>query len=152
MTAIGHDTIVEEISIAAPAAKVFDAIVEPAQRAAWWGAPDRFQTTHMESDLRPGGRWSMGGIGMNGGPFVVRGEYRVVDRPRVVEFTWLPDWQADAAETVVRIELEETQGVTRVRLIHSGLTDSGRASHRGWPQVLTWLRTYAERNDATARV
>src|SRR5262249_27943225 len=47
-------------------------------------------TPLMESDLRPGGPWLMRGLGMGGKPFIVRGEYRAIERPRLVEFTWLP--------------------------------------------------------------
>ena len=50
-----------------------------------------------------------------------------------------------AAETLVRWDLEEKNGVTTVRLTHSGLTsESSRASHRGWPQILGWLQAYVE--------
>lgn len=63
----------------------------------------------------------------------------------MLEFTWLPDWQEDAAESVVRIELNEKDGVTTVRLTHSGLSPKGREGHRGWPQVLGLLQMYAER-------
>ena len=97
----------------------------------WWGSAGRFETTHMKSDLRPGGKWSMGGIGM-GEPFKVSGEYRQIERPRLLVFTWLPDWQGDATESIVRFDLEENDGVTTVRLTHSGLTtESSRTSHTG---------------------
>jgi uncharacterized protein YndB with AHSA1/START domain len=77
--------------------------------------------------------------------FRVGGEYRTIDRPRLLIFTWLPDWQEDATESLVRFELEERSGVTRLRLTHSGLaTEKARESHRGWPQVLGWLRAYVE--------
>jgi uncharacterized protein YndB with AHSA1/START domain len=59
----------------------------------------------MESDLRPGGAWLMRGIGMEDKPFTLRGEYRSVERPRLLEFTWLPDWQEP--QTLVRFDLEE---------------------------------------------
>jgi len=60
-------------------------------------------------------------------------------------FTWLPDWEGNAAESLVRFDLEEKNGVTRVRLTHSGLTtESSRAHHQGWPQVLGWLQAYME--------
>jgi uncharacterized protein YndB with AHSA1/START domain len=99
----------------------------------------------MLSDLRPGGRWMMRGIGVGGKPFRVDGEYRDVERPRLLVFTWLPDWQGDATETLVRVDLKEKNGITMVRLTHSGLTsERARASHRGWPEVLTSLRVYAE--------
>lgn len=139
------DTIVQEIAIKAPAERIFDALTNPDERVKWWGAEGRFQATHVESDLRPGGKWTMRGVGMGGKPFTVAGEYRKVERPRLLIFTWLPDWQEDAAETVIRVDLEEKSGITTVRLTHSGLTsESSRASHRGWPQVLSWLQTYVE--------
>jgi uncharacterized protein YndB with AHSA1/START domain len=66
-------------------------------------------------------------------------------RPTLLEFTWLPDWQGDDTESLVTIELTETGGATHVRLTHSGLTtERSRNSHRGWPQVVAWLKDYAE--------
>jgi len=139
------DAIVQEITINGSAERIFEALTDPGQRVRWWGAKGRFQTTHMESDLRLGGKWMMRGIGLGGKAFTVRGEYREIEPPRLLVFTWLPDWQQDATETVVRIDLEETDGVTTVRLTHSGLTsESSHASHKGWPQILTWLQAYVE--------
>lgn len=140
------DAIVQEITIHAPAERVFDALIDPKQRVAWWGAEGRFQAKEMESDLRPGGRWEMRGSGMGGRPFVIQGEYRKIERPHLLEFTWLPDWQEEALETVVRFDLTENDGATTVRLTHSGLTtEKARTSHQGWPQILGWLRAYSEK-------
>ena len=140
-----NDTIVEEIVIKAPAERIFEALTNPAQRTKWWGAEGRFQTTHMESDLRPGGKWMMRGNGIGGRPFTIRGEYRQIEPPRLLIFTWLPDWQEDAFETFVRFDLIENNGITAVRVTHSGLaTESSRLSHKGWPQILTWLQAYCE--------
>jgi len=139
------DTIIQEIRIKASAERVFEALTSPDQRVKWWGAEGRFQTTHMESDPRPGGKWMMRGVGMGGKPFTVAGTYRDIEPPRLLVFTWLPDWQENAPETLVRLDLEERDGVTTVRLTHSGLvTETSRASHRGWPQVLAWLQAYVE--------
>ena len=140
-----NDTIVQEIAIRGPVNRVFEALVNPDQRVKWWGGEGRFQAQHMESDLRPGGKWMMQGDGLGGKPFQVRGEYLQVEPPRLLVFTWLPDWQEDAVESVVRFDLEESDGITTVRLTHSGLTsETSRLSHKGWPQILTWLRTYVE--------
>jgi len=139
------DTIVQEIAIEASAERIFEALTDPVQRVKWWGSEGRFQTTHMESDLRLGGKWTMSGDGIGGKPFKVSGEYREIERPRRLVFTWLPNWQEDAIESIVRFDLEEKDGITTVRLTHSGLTtDSSRASHKGWPQILSWLQTYVE--------
>jgi len=140
-----NDTIVQEITINARAERIFTALTDPAQRIRWWGTEGRFQATEMESDLRPGGKWVMRGVGIGGKPFTVTGEYRQIEPPLLLIFTWLPDWQEDAIETVVRFDLTEHNGVTTVRLTHSGLTtESSRLSHKGWPQILGWLKTYSE--------
>ena len=142
---IANTTIIQEIVIKAPAERIFEALTNPAQRTKWWGAEGRFQTTHMESDLRPGGKWTMRGNGIGGRPFTIRGEYRQIEPPRLLIFTWLPDWQEDAFETLVRFDLIENNGITAVRVTHSGLaTESSRLSHKGWPQILTWLQAYCE--------
>jgi uncharacterized protein YndB with AHSA1/START domain len=139
------DAIVEEITIEAPADRIFSALIDPAQRVKWWGLKGRFETTDMESDTRPGGHWMMRGIGVGGRPFHVAGVYRIVERPRVLAFTWLPDWDESATETLVRFDLEERDGVTTVRLTHSGFASApSRTRHQGWPQILSWLKGYAE--------
>src|SRR5258705_13860152 len=140
-----YDTIVKEITIRASAERIFEALTNPDQRVRWWGAEGRFHTTHMESDLRPGGKWLMSGTGMDGRPFRVVGEYREIERPCSLVFSWLPDWHEDATETLVRFDLNEKDGVTTVRLTHSGLTPKGARAHQGWPQILAWLQAYTER-------
>src|SRR5215467_9134170 len=141
-----RDTIVRQITIKGSAERIFEALTNPGQRVKWWGAEGRFQATQMDSDLRPGGRWAMRGIGIGGKPFCVVGEYYIVERPRLLVFTWLPDWQEGATESLVRFDLEEKDGVTTVRLTHSGLTSDGVRAHQGWPQILTWLQAYVERS------
>lgn len=136
--------IIKEITIDAPAERVFEALTNPEQRKQWWGSEGRFQTAHVESDLRVGGKWKMSGTGF-GRPFTVIGEYRAIERPRMLAFTWLPSWQADSSETLVRFDLSETDGVTTVRVTHSGLTPEGAEAHKGWAQILAWLRAFAER-------
>lgn len=144
-TSSANNTIVQEIIIKAPADVIFEALTNPAQRIKWWGGEGRFQTTHMESDLRAGGKWIMRGNGMGGRPFTVKGEYRQIEPPHLLVFTWLPDWQDEPFESLVRFDLNEHNGITSVRLTHSGLTtESARLNHKGWPQILTWLQAYSE--------
>lgn len=139
------DTITEEITIRAPADEIFAALTSPEERVKWWGAEGRFKTMQMESDLRPGGTWLMRGIGVGGRPFTIQGVYREIQRPRLLVFTWLPSWQTDALESLVRFDLEEKNGTTTVRVTHSGLTtESARLQHRGWSDILSWLRAYIE--------
>ena len=80
-----------------------------------------------------------------GRPFRVEGVYRIIERPRVLAFTWLPSWDEEATETLVRFDLHEQNGFTTVRLTHSGFAaEASRARHQGWPQILGWLKAYAE--------
>ena len=138
------DTIVSEITINAPAARVFAALTDPQQRLQWWRAGGRFTPEHAESDLRPGGTWLLS-FDSGGHPASVRGTYRRIEAPRLLEFTWLPSWDNGVTETLVRVDLAERDGVTTVRLTHSGFkSDEARARHRGWPELLESLRAYIE--------
>lgn len=110
------DSIVQKITISSSARRIFEALTDPAQLVKLWGVEGRFHATHVESNLRPAGQSLMRGNGMNGRPFTVRGTYREINCPYTLVFTWLPDWEDDPSEMVVRIDLEETGGVTRLRL------------------------------------
>jgi uncharacterized protein YndB with AHSA1/START domain len=145
------DAIVQEIEIRATAERVFEALTNPEARVKWWWRSEgKFEITSVESDLRPGGKWVMRGRGEGGKPLTISGVYCAVDRPWLLSFTWLPDWQADQAETVVRWDLIEDKGVTTVRLTHSGFTtDASRATYRGWPLILNGLRNHIEGAPAT---
>jgi uncharacterized protein YndB with AHSA1/START domain len=139
------NVITAEITIKALAERIFEALTNPAQRVKWWGLKGRFETTEIESDLRVGGRWAMRGNGVGGKPFSVVGTYRIIEPPRALAFTWLPSWDEEASETLVRFDLSEQGGVTTVRLTHSGFASEGsRARHQGWPQILSWLQGYVE--------
>ncbi|MGB7265081.1 MAG: SRPBCC domain-containing protein [Terracidiphilus sp.] len=139
------DTIIQEITIKGAAERIFAALTNPEERLKWWGGPEgRFRLTQFDSDLRPGGKWIMR-FDAYGKVVTITGEYRDIEPPHLLVFTWLPDWYENATESLVRWDLEERDGVTTVRLTHSGLlTESARENHRGWPQILGWLQAYIE--------
>ena len=144
MMTIGADeTVIQEITIKAPAKRIFEALTDPEQRTAWWGIEGRFQATQFESDLRIGGKWQMSGTSF-GRHFTIKGEYRTIEPPYVLAFTWLPDWQQNPTESLVRFDLTENNGLTTVRLMHSALTPEGFQAHQGWPQLLARLRDCVE--------
>jgi len=139
------EAIVQEIVIESSAERIFQALTKPGELVKWWGIPGRFQATAVESDLRPGGRWKMT-VAAGGGTSSVSGEYREIERPHLLVFTWIRE--EDAVETVVRWELEESDGVTRVRVTHSGLmTERLRTRNDGWPMIVGLLRSYLEGRD-----
>ena len=87
-----QDAILAEIFIAAPPARVFEAISDVNQRAQWWGMKGNFHVNSSASDLRPGGKWSHEGVGPAGQPFHMEGEYLEVEPPRLLVHTRQADF------------------------------------------------------------
>ena len=167
-----HDTIIAEVFIAAPPARVFDAITDPKQRAKWWGVkgptapgPHRvvpFRVTEAASDLRVGGEWSNVAIREDGRQFRLKGKYLEIDPPRLLVHTRAADYMGNF-ETIVRWELEprDVHGLnssgtqrmgtgTLLRLRHSGFgahPDQGKSHYQGWCASLVWLRDFVEKNE-----
>ncbi len=145
------DAIIKEIIIKAGGAD--DSMLSTLIRSsasAWWRSEGRFKATHMESDLRPGGAWLMSGSGMGGKPFTVRGEYRSIERARLLEFTWLADWHENPPLTVVRFDLTEKGGRDdrAADFIPDLRVDSPAKSYQGWPWLLAMLQAYLENKTA----
>ena len=87
----------------------------------------------------------MRGTGIGGKPFTIHGEYRTIEPPRAIEFTWVADWD-DTGMSIVRFDVIEQNGATTVRLTHSGLaTESSRERYQGWPWLLTLLQAYVQK-------
>jgi uncharacterized protein YndB with AHSA1/START domain len=130
-----------EIEIAASPDRVFQALTNGAELAAWWGSDDMYRTSEWKIDLRPGGKWSTVALGPDGSQSTVDGEYLEIDPPRRLVHTWRPSWD-DFVETTVRYDLEPTAGGTRVRVTHTGFGDRAQAASgtgEGWTRVLDWL-------------
>ena len=58
-----QNAVFAEIFIAAPPARVFQAISDPAQPAKWWGQSGLYHVTNSTMDVRPGGKWRSDGTG-----------------------------------------------------------------------------------------
>jgi uncharacterized protein YndB with AHSA1/START domain len=155
-----NDVVVAEILIAAPPARVFEAIAK--QTAQWWGHKGRYRLLESHSDVRRGGRWLSRGVGADGVEFKVEGEYLEVDAPRLLVHTWNPSY-TNLSETVVRWELEsrEVHGLhhdspqrvgtgTLVRIRHSGFAGNVEQATRhgeGWKLILSWAQGFVERGE-----
>ena len=143
-----QDAILAEVFIAAPPARVFEAIADPKQLTDWWGKKGVFKVVESKYDLRPGGKWSYQGVGPNNAPFHMEGEYLEIDPPRTLEYTWIANWHLDKKlRTVVRWELTPTKSGTNVKVTHSGLATEAvaRADYRGgWPGVVAHLKAFVE--------
>ncbi|HKF05693.1 MAG TPA: SRPBCC domain-containing protein [Candidatus Sulfotelmatobacter sp.] len=143
-----QDEITSEIEIAVPRERVFQALVDPQQVLLWWGQTGIYRCTEFQSELRPGGKWRSAGIGPEGRPFQVAGEYLEVAPPRLLVHTWIASWTGDA-KTTVRWELHTTATGTLLRLRHSGLAAHPGIgdSYRGWPRMLGWIQALLEKGE-----
>ena len=157
-----NDAVVAEIFVAAPPSRVFEAITDPKQTAQWWGQKGRYKLTETSADVRVGGKWRSAGVGQDGKPFSVEGEYLEIDPPRLLVHTWLPSYH-DIGRTVVRWELEphDVHGLqhsgparvgtgTIVRIRHSGFAgnvEAAKGHGEGWKRVLGWMRAFVEEGE-----
>jgi len=146
-----QNTIEEEIYIAAPPERVFQALTDPERLIQWWGQKGIYRSKQWTTEVKPGGKWRSAGTSeRDGNPFEVHGEYLQIDPPRLLEFTWIASW-AEPMNTVVRIELTPSDGGTLLRLRHSGFTTAAQVqAHRGWPQVMGWLQSFVEKGETVA--
>ena len=103
------DRIVQEIVIKAPAERIFAALTRPEELLKWWAAEGKFKVVNAECNLKSGGKWLMrvAGCGSEEGQAsMVYGEYRTVDPPHLLTYTWIRENEA-YPETLVRWDLEE---------------------------------------------
>ena len=131
------ETLRIERAFQAPAQAVFDARTSEEVLRRWFhGQPD-WETPDAQVDLRVGGavrvvmRDPHKDVEHGGG-----GHYTEIDPPSRLAFTWT--WDDDTRETLIELDFEEADGVTTVRLTHSGLRDedSVRSHEDGWTECL----------------
>jgi uncharacterized protein YndB with AHSA1/START domain/uncharacterized protein YciI len=149
---VAAGTILAQVDIAAPVERVYAALTRGDEIVKWWGSDELYRTTEFTSELRPQGAWKASGVGADGSPFTVGGEYLVVEPPHRVTFTWKPEWDGGHVSTVT-YRLEAMPGGTRLVLRHDGLAgrpDSCRGHSQGWERVLGWLTAHAAQPHATA--
>src|SRR5689334_5229255 len=89
---LAEGTILATVDIAAPPERVFRALTDANEMVTWWGSPELYRLTEWRADLRPGGQWKSTGVGADGKPFSVGGEFLEIDPPRRLVHTWSPDW------------------------------------------------------------
>jgi uncharacterized protein YndB with AHSA1/START domain len=147
-----NDIVITEIEIAAPPARVFQALIEREQ-ALQWGAGDAFEMTHWEMDVRIGGKWHFvskekksSGAGQ---AFDHHGEILQLDPPRLLEYSWFANWHPNPEHrTIVRWDLTATKSGTHLKVTHSNLaalTGAAQGYGQGWPGLLRQIKTFIEK-------
>ena len=120
---------------------MFAYLVDPEKFVEWMGIGAQLEAW-------PGGTFR---LNVDGEHFA-RGEYREVEPPHRLVFTW--GWEGDAdltpGSTIVEITLTPVGAGTLLRLRHSGLaTAAQRVSHRsGWAMYVGNLRARADQPTA----
>jgi uncharacterized protein YndB with AHSA1/START domain len=125
----------------APPQRVFEACVEPSKLAEWWG-PTGFSAPELELDVRRGGRYRITMQPPDGDAFHLRGEFRRVEPPRRLEYTF--EWEEpdpDDQRTVVELSFLDHDGGTRLVLDQGPFaTEARHALHEaGWNDSLERL-------------
>lgn len=146
MSSVETWRVVQEVWIAAPPERVFEALTDPDEVTRWWAVPGAYATTEAEIDLRPGGHYRFAGTSVAQRAFEVVGEYLRIEPPLRLEYTWNPDWDDKATGSVVSFRLEAHDGGTRLAVEHTGFgSEKSYTEHRdGWPAVLAGLRGFVE--------
>ena len=154
-----QNAVIAEVFIAAPPARVFQAISDPNQLPRWWGQEGLYQVTNSTMDLRPGGKWRSEGKGADGTFFFVEGEYLEIEPPKLLVHTWFGSFHPQ--RTVVRWELSpqtvsalhpsgprKSGTGTLVRVTHEGFAGNVKSATEhgeGWKRVLGWLEAFVTR-------
>jgi uncharacterized protein YndB with AHSA1/START domain len=134
-TALGGAEARGRVDIDAPAAEVFASLIEPAQLNRWIAAQ-----AHVEPHA--GGRYD---FGWDHGPVKIL----ELEPDRVLAYAWRHSWEDGdgPGATVVRWELEGSQGRTHLTIVHSGFGSDGRKTdgyQLGWLDFLASLKRMHE--------
>ena len=111
---------------------VFGAVAEADQLAKWWG-PRGFTIPSLTFEPRAGDRYRIEMQPPEGDPFYLSGEFREVDPPSRLAFTFAwEDPDPDDAEYLAELSFRDLGGSTEVVLVQGPFrTEERRELHRG---------------------
>jgi|HubBroStandDraft_4_1064222.scaffolds.fasta_scaffold08484_4 uncharacterized protein YndB with AHSA1/START domain len=121
-------------TIPAPAEKVFDVWISPKSPGGPWFGADRVILNPVVDGL------FYLAVKHEGRTWPHYGRFLQIERPRVVEYTWMSEG-TKGAESIVTVTMETRGDQTEVTLRHSGVPDDamGRQHKDGWTWVLSTL-------------
>ena len=134
------------VYIAAPAERVWNALVDGDVTRRYWGHENR-------SDWKPGSRWEHVRVGPDG-VVDVAGKVIEIEPPHRLVTSWhAPGDEGDPARTS-RVTYEVTPIGEEAKLVvtHSELNEPGMRAgvSQGWPMVLSSLKSYLESGSGLA--
>ena len=110
----------------APIELVFDVLTKP-EHVRNWFAPFECAVTECSIDLRVGGDYHIVFVTGDGTECSFRGTYLEVDRPSRTVATWLFEGWPAGADAVESVDLDETDGVTKLTTKMAFHDKAGRA-------------------------
>src|SRR4051812_26535329 len=127
-------------TIRAPRQRVYDAWTKP-EELKRWHAPGPMTVARADMEPRVGGAYRIHMVSPAGEEHRVTGEYREVDPPRRLVYTWQWETGTDQTVTTVAIDFIERGQDTEVVLRHDGFTrEEASASHlQGWTAIMDKL-------------
>jgi uncharacterized protein YndB with AHSA1/START domain len=129
-----------EIYIQAPPEKIWQALTDGAMTQQYYFG------TKVVSDWQQGSSYR---YQMPDGSSMLDGEVLEIDPPRRLVTTFKPGWEGSDQDPVstVTFEIEPMGEVSKLRLIHEGLTSESPLTsgvRDGWSQILSSLKTLLE--------
>ena len=120
--------------LAAPPSVAFGAFSDSSELVRWWG-PEGFTVPSIDFQPRVGARYRIEMQPPQGDPFFLIGEFREVDPPARLAFTFAwEDPDPDDVDTLVTLVFQDLGEATEVVLAQGPFkTEARRALHRdGW--------------------
>ncbi len=132
--------------------EVFRAWTDPKALERWFAPDPEFVTKVPVFELRPGGKYRIE-MSKGGATHVVVGEYREIQPPEKLVYTWMWEVSEMAAgfeDTIVTLEFHARGQETELILIHERLpTAEEREKHEhGWNGCLAQLANYISKRSA----
>jgi uncharacterized protein YndB with AHSA1/START domain len=127
-----------------PPERVFHTWLDPS-RVAKWFAPGLGTMTKVEIDARVGGRFNFT-QDRKGEAAVHIGEYKVIERPRHLVFTWTTPDQGDEDPSIVTIEIVADGTGSRLTLTHDMApkwASWGERVQHGWTAMVEGIAAVA---------
>jgi uncharacterized protein YndB with AHSA1/START domain len=128
--ALAPASVVVRRTITASPEELFDAWLDPDALGSWM-RPGSIRRTQAKVDARVGGRYEIF-MQSDAADYPHSGEYRVIERPHRLAFTW-QSRGTEGIETLVTVDFLPVGPRTEVVVTHERLPDTARESHaNGW--------------------
>jgi uncharacterized protein YndB with AHSA1/START domain len=134
-----NETIVIRKTIPATCEEVFQAWTDPESMRHWMRGGEDMQEAELHLDVRPGGSFRITMKGKDGN-HEHTGQYRVVEPPSRLVFTWISKGTQEQ-ETIVTVDLKPRGTECELTLTHEKLPGKEAASGHedGWKRIAELL-------------